>query len=450
MDKGYESFLNKYIPSADMRAKIIEVGHQFSDWDRAAIIWNSDFPLYEKHEEIQRIAEGTSDGVLREQILERIAYDHDALRIFTDLSEGSVYALNSHEFAPEDDIAGYFESLAVALGEGRKLGFEFSIEKHQIIKKDTVRIKGRSISSPIIEPDESKQIEEMDYYCALAKVEYDKQGVILSYWSNEIPKEREIKVNTLSNKRFENKFVVFPKIFEENEKIRVVGMDTKSDGFTGWVNRGLWEYEEFIKKATGPKSIEDYSDAALPIDYWAEDRLTWDHSHILPIYLERISEELCNSFDEDNQIIIGHDYGGAVWIQVVKVNASDKILSKDIKEVGKEISVNKPFFDRVLKPLFVEAFDPNMTENKNRYTYAFSEEGRYLTCFEEDILENNFFTYEQIEKILDIIEDCVRDGVKRIGERIEGKDAIQLVTFAAHMRRIMAENPDLKLISVLS
>ena len=341
MDKGYGSFLNKYIPSADMRAKIIEVGHQFSDWDRAAIIWNSDFPLYEKHEEIQRIAEGTSDGVLKEQILERIAYDHD-------------------------------------------------------------------------------------------------------------PKEREIKVNTLSNKRFENKFVVFPKIFEENEKIRVVGMDTKSNGFTGWVNRGLWEYEEFIKKATGPKSIEDYSDAALPIDYWAEDRLTWDHSHILPIYLERISEELCNSFDEDNQIIIGHDYGGAVWIQVVKVNASDKILSKDIKEVGKEISVNKPFFDRVLKPLFVEAFDPNMTENKNRYTYAFSEEGRYLTCFEEDILENNFFTYKQIEKILDIIEDCVRDGVKRIGERIEGKDAIQLVTFAAHMRRIMAENPDLKLISVLS
>ena len=120
------------------------------------------------------------------------------------------------------------------------------------------------------------------------------------------------------------------------------------------------------------------------------------------------------------------------------------------KEVGKEISVKKTFFDRVLKPLFVEEFDPNMTENKNRYTYAYSEEGRYLGCFEEDILEDNFFTYEQIEKILDVIDNCVVDGAKRIEERIGGKDAIQLVTFAAHMRRIMAENPNLSLISVWS
>ena len=45
MDKEYEAFLSKFIPSKDTRAKIIEVGHQFSDWDRAAIIWNSDIPL---------------------------------------------------------------------------------------------------------------------------------------------------------------------------------------------------------------------------------------------------------------------------------------------------------------------------------------------------------------------------------------------------------------------
>ncbi len=39
--------------------------------------------------------------------------------------------------------------------------------------------------------------------------------------------------------------------------------------------------------------------------------------------------------------------------------------------------------------------------------------------------------------------------LKRIEERIGGKDAIQIVAFAAHVRRIMAENPDLKIISVL-
>lgn len=160
--------------------------------------------------------------------------------------------------------------------------------------------------------------------------------------------------------------------------------------------------------------------------------------------MERVTEEVCNSFYEDHQVIIGHDFGGAVWIQVVEVNVSDKILTKDIKEVGKEISVKKTFFDRVLKPLFVDKFDPNMTENKNRYTYAYSEEGRYLACFEEDILENNFFTYEQIEKILSVIDNCVVDGAKRIEERIGGKDAIQLVTFAAHIDTIASDEATIR------
>ncbi len=450
MDKEYEAYLYKYIPSADMRVKIIGDGHQFSDWDRAAITWNSIVPLIEKHEEIQRIADATSDSVLREQILERIAYDHGVLDVFADPSEGCVYALNSHEFWPGDNIVGYYDESDLALEEGRRLGVKFSIEKHRIKKRDIMRIKGQSISSPVIEPDEFKQMWEMGLDWALAEVEYDEQGRILSYWSNEITKEREIKANTLSNKRFENRFVVFPKVFEENEKIRVVGMNWGNDGLIGWVNMGFRGYDEFVIKATAEDSIEDYSDAAYLIDYWNEDLLTWDHCHILPIYLERVSEELCNSFDEDHQVIIGHDFGGTVWIQAVEVNVSDRILSDDIKEVGKEISVSKRFFDRVLKTFFVGAFDPNMIENKNRYTYAFSEEGRYLNCFEEDILEENFFTYEQIEKILDVIDYYVKDGAKLIEERISGKDAIQLVTFAAHMRRIMAENPSLKLISVLS
>ena len=161
-------------------------------------------------------------------------------------------------------------------------------------------------------------------------------------------------------------------------------------------------------------------------------------------------KQLVDRFDDDHQVIIGHDYGGAVWIQTVEVSISERITPENIKEVGKEISVEIGFFDRVLKPLFVEAFDTSMIENKNRYTYAFSEEGRYLNCFEENILEHNFFTYEQMEKILNTIENCVRDGAQRIEKKVDSRDAIQMVTFVAHMRRIMAENPGLRLVSVLS
>ncbi len=211
------------------------------------------------------------------------------------------------------------------------------------------------------------------------------------------------------------------------------------------------EYEALLNiHIPSSDAIEDYKDAATSIDCRDGDCPTGDHSHIFPIYLERASEELCNSFDEDHQVIIGHDSGGAVWIQTVEVDVSDKILSKDIKEVGKEISVNKAFFDRVLKPLFIKAFDPDMTENKKRYTYAFSDEGCYLTGFEDDILENNFFTYEQTENVLSIIESCVGDDTQHIEKWIVDKDAIQMMTFTAYVRRIMAESPESKLISVLS
>lgn len=55
------------------------------------------------------------------------------------------------------------------------------------MNEGTVRIKGQSITSPILEPDESKQIEEEDYYCAVSEGKYDKNGQILSCWSSEMP-----------------------------------------------------------------------------------------------------------------------------------------------------------------------------------------------------------------------------------------------------------------------
>ncbi len=143
--------------------------------------------------------------------------------------------------------------------------------------------------------------------------------------------------------------------------------------------------------------------------------------------------EPCNSFDEENKVIIGHDYGHAVWVQVVKVTDTDKILDDDIAPVGEEISVEKCFFDSVCKDYFLEVFDAEMSENKHRYTYAFSDEGRYLTRFEEEILEPNFFTYEQIEQII---------------ERMGGEP--KLLTFTRYMKSIMAHNSDEKLVSVMS
>lgn len=153
--------------------------------------------------------------------------------------------------------------------------------------------------------------------------------------------------------------------------------------------------------------------------------------------------ELCNSFDENQKVIFGHDYGAAVWIQAVKVNLSDKITDDDVTEIGKELSVEKRFFDRFLKSYFMESFDVGSTVNKNRYTYAFSGEGRYLKGFEEDILEHNFFTVEQMKKIINKIESGSM-------EVLQCADAKQLKIFVDSLKTVVAECRETLFVSVMS
>ena len=142
-------------------------------------------------------------------------------------------------------------------------------------------------------------------------------------------------------------------------------------------------------------------------------------------------------------MIFGHDYGAAVWIQAVKVNLSDKITDDDVTEIGKELSVEKRFFDRFLKSYFMESFDAGSTVNKNRYTYAFSGEGRYLKGFEEDILEHNFFTVEQMKEIINKIESGSM-------EVLQCADAKQLQIFVDSLKTVVAEGRETSFVSVMS
>ena len=422
-----EAFLNKYIPSKDMRNKIAETEHAFSIWDASTIIWNSEYPLEEKYKDLQLILDCEPDDELREQITERIAYDKDVLRLFKEKKDGFIYVLDSHKYGPEECIEGYFKKYETTYKNGCMLENDFAISKYPVVNDDIVINTLKTILS-IIESDEDG---ETDYSYPVSKVEFDKNGNILSYWSYEMPKDRSMKVETGNNKCFENRFVVFPKVFKGNEKVHCIGGNHEE--FFGWVRD--FDYDSFIKSATSENAKDDFIDTTLPIDYWDENRLIWNHQHLLSMDLEWVTEELYNSYDENHQVIIGHDYGNSVWIQVIEVSVSE--TTEVVNATGKEISVNKDFFDRVFKKLFVQNFDSDMSENKRRYTYAFSNEGRYLSEFEENILEYNFFTYEQIEKIATTIEECVRDGALRIEECIGGTDAVQMVTFAAHLRRIM-------------
>lgn len=157
-----------------------------------------------------------------------------------------------------------------------------------------------------------------------------------------------------------------------------------------------------------------------------------------------MDSELCNSFADDNNVILGHDFGRTVFIQPAIVKISDKIELGDIKVIGLEISVSFDYFRRKLKPFFTDVFSLELPENKYRFSYDFADEGEYIDHFVEERNEYNFFTYDQMFQILDSIKKYVDKG------EISETDSVQLNNFIVYARQIMDGSPETNLISVSS
>ncbi len=160
--------------------------------------------------------------------------------------------------------------------------------------------------------------------------------------------------------------------------------------------------------------------------------------------IEKISSERCNSFSDNCRAIVGHDYGAAVWMRPVIIEDGEKIMSSNVHEVGMEISVDSSFFNDVLLDGFMKFFDPELDVNKKRFTRAFSDGGRFLTGFEREILEQNFFTYESIKEIIKYFEDIASSNE---AGKLEIAEMIKVIELLKTMMKCF---PEAKYISVMS
>ncbi len=276
----YYSFEEKYIPSPEVRQLIKDTDYQFSDRDKAAIIWNSRYCLLDKYGDLRRLALACEDDVLAGQIRGRLAYDGRAIRQFSE-EQGYIYLVDVREKSAESNVVGYYKDAEAAYGAGKKTGFAFRIEKHQILGEGTDVQKARFIKSPLIESDESRQIEEYEAPGSPAACFFfTGQRYLSDYWSNELPKEDEIKVNTLSRDRFENAYVVIPNPFERGDRVQIIGTDR-----IGTVAISQEDWKRCVAKALAPGAIEDWVDASITVLY-AEGK--WDHDHVNPIFLTRV------------------------------------------------------------------------------------------------------------------------------------------------------------------
>lgn len=136
----------------------------------------------------------------------------------------------------------------------------------------------------------------------------------------------------------------------------------------------------------------------------------------------------------------GHDTGAAYWIYPVTVRDSDRIEDEDLHVYANyEISIPERYFDPLLIDFFTEGIDPDLPINAHRYSTDDCPEGLPIYGFEW-YLHPNFYTYEQMKRILFQIERLAKalemgfsgDASERQKERLR-------LTFA----KAAEEKPDL-------
>ncbi|MCR4634656.1 MAG: hypothetical protein K5754_00350 [Butyrivibrio sp.] len=275
-------FVERYIPSPEVKELIKKENIEFSDANRATIIFNSGLTLFELHRELKKIADNTADDRLREQIGERIAYDLNALKLFTDDRGGYVYQLFIGNESYGD---GFFSNVKPAIEMGKAVKKEFSIEKHQIISDPENVRPMKVIDTAWIEPEPSNRVHRHIMPGApLAGIRFDKKGLITDYYSCERSDEEDIRIEGCSAERFEYSYVVIPNPYEKGDRVRFV--DDK--GKAGIVDVSQEDWRRHVEKALKPGAREDYSDASITVRY---PEWEYDHDHINPIYLEKVYEE---------------------------------------------------------------------------------------------------------------------------------------------------------------
>lgn len=299
----------KIIPSRDVRDLIEKEGYVFADFEKATLIFNNIQNYGERRVRLQELAESTKDLKLKAMIEKRIAWDEEDIAFFEEEKEGYVYILNSKEFAPEDCYCGCFANVKLAHEYGRKLGFDFSIEKHVVIGSGSDRYpKRKMLTNPYLLKieDWSECVQEYEQSdTVVAKFHYNKRGDLL-YFGSDV--ERDLKDELemeFSPDRFENAYMEIPNPFEKGDVVRVVGTDS-----LGIVLTSQLEWEEY-KVRMSQISGKDFIDASITVDFLT-DVGQFSHDHVNPVFLERVEPDkamlLARKYHLGQKDKIGEDY----------------------------------------------------------------------------------------------------------------------------------------------
>lgn len=247
------------VPSKCMRDYFKKVGFEFSDFQKATLIWNARGKTWnEILSALRELAETTEDTKTRKQVLERIDYEEKVLdTLKTNPSGKYVFVV---EDCDDKYSCGFFADYQLAEKYVRAYSKEYehrcSIEKQQIIKT----------------------LEEYNGYedREMGSVFFDKDGEMTGVWSVEVTEEKEL----LEDDRFEDQFIKLPFPLETGSIVKNV-----VNGTYGVISHGRKNWEQDFEELEKRGIQFDFSDVQVVTYELLEDGC-WAHEHINPIYLE--------------------------------------------------------------------------------------------------------------------------------------------------------------------
>ena len=246
-----------------MRKYLKEQGREFSDKEKAALIWNvPNRTLSERLEALEELARGSSDDELKKQIKERLDYESAVMVALKQNPNGQfVYVVEDNErnyfrglFADFDDAVEY------AAEYSKEYGVRCSIYKQTIVSKyHRNKMSGAA-------------------HTERAWIPLNESGEICDLGSSEISSEKL----RAQKDRFEDLFFRIP-----------FGMDygivkNVTDNTYGVLANNEEDWEQYMEK--WKNGGLDFSDIQV-IVFELNDNGIWSHNHINPLYLEPCAPE---------------------------------------------------------------------------------------------------------------------------------------------------------------
>ncbi|GEM_PF-2984852 len=284
----------KAIPSFTVREYVLEHNWQFTDRQKAVIIYHSILPLRERIEMLRELAAITENGELKEQITPYLTYIEKALRLFENNDDRRFvykvvfltedYNKKTGFCEPYDD---YCEGCFVNLGDAVK----YAVEYNEYEQWEAVMARGERgprifrIKKCMLF-DKFDKNENSFYEHSVSTGWDDINRELIDLLEREVPEEEQYEE---SRENFTLVYEDMPNPFELGDIVKYISRYRRAVEIQ-IINTSRKDWEEGCAhiKSTMDRAGWDYSDIMLTTSVFTPNG-SFSHTHENPLFLEKVT-----------------------------------------------------------------------------------------------------------------------------------------------------------------